>query len=121
MVPGTADAPAIVICVAVEKFHSMYGTPELWTPLKFPGVQEKLLATPLVFTLMISGMVEVGELLNVRVEMLARLAAEISRTFCAPGARVTLAFVPGESGKVSAVPFEFVSVTELAQAARPAD
>jgi hypothetical protein len=70
---------------------------------------------------MISGMVEVGELLNVKVEMLARLAAEISRTFCAPGARVTLAFVPGESGKVSGVPFELVSVTELAQVARPAD
>jgi hypothetical protein len=67
--------------VAVEKFHSMYGTPELWTPLKFPGVQEKLLDTPLVFTLIISGMLEVGELLKFKVEMLARLAAEIFRTF----------------------------------------
>ena len=121
MVPGTVDDPAIVTAVAVGKFHSMYGTPELWMPLKFPGVQEKLLATPLVFTLMISGMVEVGELLNVRLEMLARLAAEISRTFCVPGVRVTLAFVPGESGKLSAVPFEFVSVTELAQVAMSAD
>src|SRR3984885_5010406 len=121
MVPGTVDDPAIVTCVAVEKFHSMYGTPELCTPLKFPGVQEKLLATPLVSTLMISGMVELGELLNVRVEISARLAAEISRTFCAPGVSVTLAFVPGESGKLIGVPFAFVSVTELAQAAKPAD
>jgi hypothetical protein len=74
MVPGTVDDPPIVTCVAVEKFHSMYGTPELWMPLKFAGVQEKLLATPLVFTLMISG-----------------------------------------------VPFEFVSVTELAQVVMSAD
>ena len=88
MVPGTVDDPAIVTCVAVGKFHSRYGTPELWTPLKFPGVQEKLLATPPVFTLIISGMVEVGELLNVRVEMLARLAAEILRTFCVFGVSV---------------------------------
>ena len=76
-------------CVAVEKFHSMYGTPEFWTPLKFPGVQEKLLATPTVFTLIISGMVEVGVLLKFKVEMLARLAAEILRTFCLPGVSVT--------------------------------
>jgi hypothetical protein len=65
----------------------VYGTPEFWTPLKFPGVQEKLLDTPLVFTLIISGMVEVGDLLKFKVEMLARLAAEILRTFCAPGVR----------------------------------
>ena len=55
----------------------MSGAPELWTPLKFPSVQEKLLDTPLVFTLIISGMVGVGELLNVKVAVLARLAAEI--------------------------------------------
>src|ERR1700690_1723755 len=113
MVPGIVDDPPIVTCVAVEKFHSMYGTPEFWMPLKFPGVQEKLLATPLVFTLIISGMVEVGELLNVRVLMLARLAAEILRTFCVPGVSVTLAFVLAESGRLSAVPFEFVSTSEL--------
>jgi hypothetical protein len=75
MVPGTDDDPAIVTCVAA------------------------LSATPLVFTLMISAVLEVGELLNVRVEMSARLAAEISRTFCAPGMRVTLAFVPGKAGR----------------------
>ena len=89
MVPGTVDDPPIVTFAAVEKFHSMYGTPELWTPLKFPGIQEKLLDTPLVFTLIISGMVEVGELLNVKVEMLFRSAAEILRTFCVPGVSVT--------------------------------
>src|SRR5450432_3985929 len=121
MVPGIVELPPIVTWVAVAKFHSMYAALEFWTPLKFPGVQEKLFPTPLVSTLMTSGIEAVGEFRNVRVEILARLAAEMSRMFVVDGVSVTKALVLAASGNLSAVPLASVSTSVLAQLAMSAD
>ena len=110
MVPGIVREPLRVKVVAVGKFHRMYGAFAFWNPLKFGGDQVKLFDTPLVSTLMISGVAAVGKLLNCRVEIFARFAAVISSMFCTPEVSVTEAVAPW-----------FVSTTLFVQLARLAD
>ena len=88
MVPGIVENRSESSVVAVGKFHRMYGALAFWSPLKFGGVQVKLFDTPVVSTLMISGVeaLGVGELLlpNCRMLILARFAAVMLRMFCIP-------------------------------------